>query len=62
MRTILSHLFTAFVVYWACGIYIVNWADQHSNMPFMYKLQTSFDWPYKFYIIGEHMKLENSGK
>jgi hypothetical protein len=48
MRVFLSHLFTAFVVYWASGIFIMKMAQYsaQSNWTFEQQLATSLSWPY----------------
>lgn len=47
MRTILSHLFTAFVVYWASGIFIVKMTQvsNHSDWTFEQQFVVSITWP-----------------
>jgi len=54
MRTILSHLFTAFLTYWVLGVYIVLFVCNSVSWPYSYKLETSLDWAYKFYIISKY--------
>ena len=56
MRSFLSHLFVAFVVYWSSGVWIVKRAEYShpdSTVEFKDKLLVSLLWPYVVYKVTE---------